>query len=81
MLSRSALALCVMTFVFAVNAPAHANWRVVQWFYGDCKIWFDKRIPPFGGGWRSLTGPIPDYRAARHVLQGFYDRRVVNGRI
>jgi len=57
-LTRFALALCAMTFLLAVNAPAHADWRVVQWFYGDCKIWFDKGIPPFGGGWRSLTGPF-----------------------
>ena len=37
-LTRIALTLCAMTFLLVVNAPAHADWRVVQWFYGDCKI-------------------------------------------
>jgi len=70
------LASVLALAVIAASTPARADWRIVQWFYGDCKIWFDKGIPPFGGGWRSLTGPIPDYGTARHVLQRFYDRRV-----
>jgi len=73
---RSILAACAVALVFAAASPARADWRIIQWFYGDCKIWFDKGIPPFGGGWRTLSGPIPDYGTAYHVLQGFYDRRV-----
>ena len=62
--------------MLAINTPAQADWRIIQWFYGDFKIWFDKGIPPFGGGWRALTPRIPDYGTARYVLQGFYDRRI-----
>lgn len=49
---------------------------IVQWFYGDCKIWFDKGIPPFGGGWRTLAGPFAYHWQAHNVLQGFYNRHV-----
>ena len=76
MMKTITLASVFALVVIAAGTPARADWRIVQWFYGDCKIWFDKGIPPFGGGWRSLTGAIPDYGTARHVLQRFYDRRV-----
>ena len=69
------LAACIAITMLAANASAHADFRVIQWFYGDCKIWGGGR-PPLVGGWRALTPPIPDYGTARHVLQRFYDRRI-----
>ena len=74
-MKRLASAAGVAVVILAASAPAQADWRIIQWYYGDCKIWGGAR-PPIWGGWRALSGPIPDYRAARHVLQSFYDRRV-----
>jgi hypothetical protein len=72
-------ALGFATFVaislIAAGSPAQADFRIIQWFYGDCKIWGGGR-PPLIGGWRALTPPIRDYGRARYVLQRFYDQRV-----
>lgn len=75
-MKRLTFAACAAAMLVTLSTPASARYMLVQWFYGDCKIWFDKGIPPFGGGWRTLAGPFPEYRIAHHVLQGFYDRRI-----
>ena len=49
-------AFVAITFL-AAGTPAQADFRIIQWFYGDCKIWGGGR-PPLVGGWRALTPPI-----------------------
>ena len=67
---------CFVTITFlAAGTPAQADYRIIQWFYGDCKIWGGGR-PPIVGRYYVLTRSIPDYGTARHVLQRFYDQRV-----
>ena len=75
-MKRLIFAACTAAMLLSVSTPATARYMIVQWFYGDCKIWFDKGITPWGGGWRTLAGPFAYHSEAHHVLQGFYNRRI-----
>jgi hypothetical protein len=75
-MKRLTFAACAAAIFVTMSTPASARYMIVQWFYGDCKIWFDKGITPLGGGWRTLAGPFPYHAQAHHVLQGFYNRRI-----
>jgi hypothetical protein len=70
-----AFATCVAITFLVAGTPAQADFRIIQWYFGDCKIWGGDR-PPIWGGWRALSRPTPHYGNARYELQRFYDRGV-----
>ena len=56
---RLTLALGAFAFVLMVTAPdpVHADWLLIRWSNGDCKIWNDDGIgaKPWGTGWMQLN--------------------------
>jgi hypothetical protein len=59
-MKRLTLALGTLALVLAVAgppAPAQADWLIVRWADGDCKIWNDdgRGVRPLGPGWMQLN--------------------------
>jgi hypothetical protein len=69
-MSRWALAIFAATIAFAVTSPARADYNLVRWSWGDCKIWVnDSGNVPWGNDWVVLVWNIPSYNAAWDVLR------------
>ncbi len=68
-MSRWHLALCALAIAFVVSSPARADYTLVRWAWGDCKIWSNNpNNPPWGDGWSVLAWGIPTYDMAWRVL-------------
>lgn len=70
-MSRCCLALCALAIAFVASSPARADYTLVRWTSGDCKIWsedFDARRP-WGNDWIVLASGLPTYDYAWQVLR------------
>jgi len=69
-MSRWALAVFAATVAFGATSPARADYNLVRWSWGDCKIWVnDPGNVPWGNDWVVLVWNIPSYNAAWDVLR------------
>jgi hypothetical protein len=78
-MKRLSYAIFATAIILAAAGPASAAYHIIQWSYGDCKIWdtsFGPQTMPDGTGWTVLAHDIPTYEAAYGVLQGFYSKGV-----
>ena len=50
------------------HSPARADYAVVQFGDGYCRIWWDSADTPWGVGWTKLVIGLPDHFAARAAL-------------
>jgi hypothetical protein len=68
-MSRWTLSLCAATIALAVASPARADYQVIRWSWGDCKIWNnDTNTMPYGEGWIVLAWGLPSYQSAWQAL-------------
>ena len=75
-MKRSAfLSSCLVAGIIAAAAPARADFAVVQFGSGFCRVWWDCAGVPWGTGWTKLSIGLPDYVAAQAVL----DNAIVQG--
>ncbi len=77
-MKRLSLALGALAIALAAASPARADYSIVRWTWGDCKIWHDSSSPtvPSGGGWALLAAAIPTYDLAKALLEDFYRQGV-----
>ena len=64
------LACAIGFLALAVMAapPAHADYALVQFGDGYCRIWWNSADTPWGVGWTKLVIGLPDDFAARAAL-------------
>jgi hypothetical protein len=62
-MKRFALAVSVVTLGLAATAPARADYALVRWDNGYCRIWWDAGATPWGAGWAKIA-TAPDYSTA-----------------
>jgi hypothetical protein len=63
-MSRWHLALCALAIAFVVSSPARADYTLVRWAWGDCKIWSSPpNNRPWGDDWTVLAWGLPTYDA------------------
>jgi hypothetical protein len=67
-MKRSVFAAGVLAACFAAVSPAHADYAVVQFNSGFCKIWWDSGDNPWGPAWTKLAVGLPDHEAAEVAL-------------
>jgi hypothetical protein len=67
-MKRLAFAIAVLTIGFAASAPARADYAVVQFSDGWCKIWWDSAAPPWGDNWTEIAYGLPDWLTASAAL-------------
>lgn len=69
-MSRWALALCAAAISLAAASPVLADYQVIRWSWGDCKIWNnDTNVMPYGEGWIVLAWNLPTYESAWVALR------------
>ncbi len=74
---RLTLALGALVLALSASAPAQADWLVIRWANGDCKIWNDdgREIMPWGTGWKVLADEMETYGEAWATLEALYRQR------
>ena len=63
-MKRLAFAIGVLALGFAASTPARADYALVKFESGYCRIWWDSAGNPFGVGWIKVAVGLPDYEAA-----------------
>jgi hypothetical protein len=63
-MKRLAFAFGVLALGFATSTPARADYALVKFESGFCRIWWDSAGNPLGVGWIKVAVGLPDYEAA-----------------
>jgi hypothetical protein len=66
-MNRLAFAVAVLAFGFAASA-ARADFALVRFDDGWCRIWWDSAGTPWGVGWTKIAVGMPDWFAASAAL-------------
>lgn len=67
-MKRLAFVLGVLAASFAASAPARADFAVVQFGDGSCRIWWDSADTPWGTNWTKIAIGLSDHVAAQAAL-------------
>lgn len=67
-MKRLAFAVGVLALGFAASTPARADFAVVKFEWGYCRIWWDSGANPLGTGWTKVAVGLPDLAAAWAAL-------------
>jgi hypothetical protein len=62
-MKRLAFAVGVLALSFAASVPARANFAVMKFELGYCRIWWDTAAKPIGTGW-SVVATAPTFEGA-----------------
>jgi hypothetical protein len=62
-MKRLAFAVGVLAFGFAAATPARADFAVMKFELGFCRIWWDTGAKPWGAGW-TMVANAPDFQSA-----------------
>ncbi len=68
MMKRLALATAVLALGIAASSAARADFAVVQFGDGYCRIWQDSGADPWGADWKKIVVGLPDWSAASAAL-------------
>jgi len=67
-MKRLALVIGLSAAGIAAATPAHADYALVQFGDGFCRVWWDSAGVPWGVGWTKLSIGFPDYAVALDAL-------------
>jgi len=56
------------SWFFAAATPARADYAVIQYNDGFCRIWWNSADNPWGAGWAKVAVGLPGYEVARAAL-------------
>jgi hypothetical protein len=62
-MKRLAFAVGVLALGFTAGTPARADFAVVKFELGYCRIWWDSGAKPWGPGWTKVA-VAPDFAGA-----------------
>jgi hypothetical protein len=62
------IAVAALALGVAASTPARADFAIVQFQDGWCKIWWDSASTPWGVGWTKVVFGLPDWLAASAAL-------------
>jgi hypothetical protein len=62
-MKRLAFAVGVLALGFAASTPARADFAVVKFELGFCRIWWATSAKPWGAGW-TVVATAPDFMSA-----------------
>jgi hypothetical protein len=66
-MKRLAFAVGISAIGFLVT-PAHADYALVRFEDGWCRIWWDSTGTPWGVGWTKIAIGMPDWLTASAAL-------------
>jgi hypothetical protein len=59
-MKRLVFAVGVLALGFAASTPARADFAVVKFELGFCRIWWNTGMKPWGAGW-TVVATAPDF--------------------
>jgi hypothetical protein len=62
-MKRLAFAVGILALGFTAPTPARADFAVVKFELGFCRIWWDSAAKPWGPGW-TVVAIAPDFSSA-----------------
>jgi len=62
-MKRLAFAVAVLALGFTATTQARADWAVMKFELGFCRIWLDSGAAPWGQGWTKVA-TAPTFEAA-----------------
>jgi hypothetical protein len=62
-----AFVIGALAFGLAAATPARADYAVVRWTDGYCRIWWDASATPWGAGWAKIA-TAPDWPTAAAAM-------------
>jgi hypothetical protein len=62
-MKRLAFAVGVLALGFAAATPARADFAVVKFEFGFCRIWWETSATPWGSGY-TIIAKAPDFTSA-----------------
>jgi len=62
------LAIIVLAIGYTMVTPAQADFAVVRFGDGYCRIWHDSGANPWGAEWRKIAIGLPTWSAAESAL-------------
>ena len=76
-MKRWAFAAGMLAAGFVVAArPALADYAVIHFDDGSCKIWWDSADNPWGARWTKIAVALPDHMAAQAALDTAISQRI-----
>jgi hypothetical protein len=66
-MKRLAFAVGVLALGFAATTPARADFAVVKFENGYCRVWWDSAATPWGKNWSKIA-VAPDFKGAWAAL-------------
>lgn len=75
-MKRWALAAGLLAAGLVASSPALADYAVIHFDDGYCKIWWDSAGNPWGAGWTKIAVALPDPTAAHAALDAAISQRV-----
>lgn len=75
-MKQLALAVGLLAIGFVASTPARADYAVVQFGDGSCRIWWDSLDNPWGARWNKIAIGLPDRSAAQTALDSAYSQGV-----
>jgi hypothetical protein len=70
-----AIGLLTTGFVAAATS-AQADYAVVQFGDGSCRIWWDSAGNPWGDRWTKIAIGLPDHETAQVALDSAFAQRI-----
>jgi hypothetical protein len=67
-MKQLSFAVFILAIGFTVSTPARADFAVVQFGDGYCRIWHDSGDDPWGAEWRKIAIGLPTWDAASVAL-------------
>jgi hypothetical protein len=67
-MKRFSFAVAALALGIVGSTPAHADFAIVQFQDGWCKIWGDSASTPWGVGWTKIVLGLPDWEVASAAL-------------
>ena len=67
-MKRLAFAIGLLAIGFAAATPARADYALVRFEDGWCRIWWDSAGTPWGVGWTKIAVGMPDWLTASAAL-------------
>lgn len=64
-----AFAIGLFAVALATGSPARADYAVIQFGDGFCRVWWDSSDTPWGAGWTKLAIGLPDRGIAQAALE------------
>jgi hypothetical protein len=61
-------AVSILAIGIAASTPARADFAVVQFGDGYCRIWHDSGADPWGADWRKIAIGLPTWDSASDAL-------------